>query len=345
MSSRAFVSERQPSLGLDVQLGEGLTWIGWESIINQGARVFIKPNLTWPTHIPGVTTTPEFIRAIVGILRTRTSNITVGESNGGYHSYLAEEAFRGHRVYEIAEEYGAQVVNLSRMPVENVQRMVAGRQVSVELPTLLLHETDVFVTLPVPKVHAMTRVSLAFKNQWGCQPNTMRLRNHALFDRKIIAINQLVKPRLALYDGTYFLDKNGPMHGEAVKMDLIVVANDIGAGDLVVCSLMQSDPARVKHYRIARQEGIFPASLDEVELRQPIERFKTRAFKLDRSIVNYIALAGFNSSWLTYLLYESALGDFLHQLLYTVRRNKFMGRLLHGELGPPNVAGTSKPHP
>ena len=128
-------------------------------------------------------------------------------------------------------------------------------------------------------------------------------------------------------------------------MDLLVVANDIGAGDAVCCSIMQIDSSKVNHYRMARAEGMFPASLSEVELNQPVERFRTRVFKLDRSVVNYIALAGFNNSWLTYLLYESALGDFLHQLLYTVRRNKFMGRLLHGELGPPNVTGTSKPHP
>jgi len=77
----------------------------------------------------------------------------------------------------------------------------------VEPPVLLLREVDVFITLPVAKVHAMTGVSLGFKNQWGCQPTTMRLRNHPQFAHKILLINRLVRPRLALFDGTWFLDR------------------------------------------------------------------------------------------------------------------------------------------
>lgn len=343
MTRRVFVSKRDFTRNLASQISEGLAWVGLESIVERGAHVFIKPNLTWSEPIAGVTTSPEFIEAVLATLRARTPNIVIGESNGGYHSYQAEEAFRGHRVYEIAERYGTQVVNLSRMPVEQVEIVVGGREVSVELPSLLLHDVDVFVTLPVPKLHAMTWVSLAFKNQWGCQPNTMRLRDHSLFDKKIIAINRLVKPRLAVYDGTYFLDKNGPMHGEAVRMDLLIVANDIGAGDAVCCSLMQIDPGKVKHYRLARAEGMFPSSLEEITLYQSIEVFQTRAFKLDRSLVNWVALSAFNSRWLTYMLYESAFGDLAHKILYTIRKNKLIGRVLHGELGPPNVSGTSRP--
>jgi len=63
--------------------------------------------------------------------------------------------------------------------------------VTVESPVFLLDEVDVFVILPVPKVHVMTRVSLGFKNQWGCQPGAMRLRDHPASAKKILAINML----------------------------------------------------------------------------------------------------------------------------------------------------------
>ncbi|MFQ5903746.1 MAG: DUF362 domain-containing protein, partial [Candidatus Binatia bacterium] len=192
-------------------LEQALTWIDGEALIPSGSRVFLKPNLTWMEPMPGVTTSPAFIETVVAVLRDRTSKIIIGESDGGYHSFKAEEAFAGHRLYGVRDRFSVQVVNLSSGPTESQTLDIAGYPVTVELPSLLLNEVDVFVTLPVPKVHAMTTVSLGFKNQWGCQSGTMRLRNHPEFARKILAINKLVRPRLTLFDGTYFLDKMGPM--------------------------------------------------------------------------------------------------------------------------------------
>lgn len=310
-------------------------------MVGTGARIFLKPNLTWPEPTVAVTTSPAHIEALVAAFRACAPQATiyVGESDGGYHSFDAEEAFRGHGLYEIAERYNIRVVNLSDLPSQRVTTSVRGREVTVELPSLLLHEIDLFVTLPVPKVHAMTGVSLAFKNQWGCIPKTMRLRNHPQFAEKVVAINKLLKPRIAIFDGTYFLDRTGPMIGDPVCMDLLIAANDIGAGSLACCRIMNIDPWKVKHFILARQEGLFPSSLDEVVLNQPIEPFCHRQFRLERTLINWIALAAFNSDLLTRLLYDSAFADPIHRVLYTVRKNRLIGRLLYGEMGPPVAEG------
>jgi uncharacterized protein (DUF362 family) len=185
----------------------------------------------------------------------------------------------------------------------------------------------------------MTHVSLAFKNQWGCIPKTMRLRNHPQFAEKVIAINKLLRPRIAIYDGTYFLDRTGPMIGDPVRMNLLIAANDIGAGDLVCCRIMNVDPWKAKHHILGRQEGMFPDSLDEVVLNQPIEPFCHHQFRLERTLINWIALTAFNSDLLTRLLYDSAFADPIHRILYTVRKNRFVGQLLYGKIGPPAAEG------
>jgi len=92
--------------------------------------------------------------------------------------------------------------------------LVDSREIEIELPTLLVEETDFFITMPVPKVHAMTGVSLGFKNQWGCIPDVKRLRHHPDFVRKVIEINKILNTRLVVFDGTYFLNRSGPMSGE-----------------------------------------------------------------------------------------------------------------------------------
>ena len=337
-----YVSKLDQKFDLQRSVLSALEWIRWDTIVKPDARVFVKPNLTWPDPTPGVTVTPEFIEAVVAALYTRTRRIVIGESDGGYHSFAAEEAFEKHGLYAIAERYGIKVVNLSRLPSEHREVAVNSRNVTIELPSLLLHDIDVFITLPVPKLHAMTGVSLAFKNQWGCIPNIMRLRNHAQFPEKIVAINKLLKPGIALFDGTYFLDKNGPMIGEPVRMDLLIAANDIGAGSWVCCELMHIDPNRVKHFRVARKEGLFPERFDEIVLNQPIERMRGRPFRLKRNLANWIALAAFNHPWGTKVLYDSVFAAPIHWLLYTVRRNPFIGRLLYGESGPPKVEGKPK---
>jgi len=334
-----YIAELDSDVPLNVQLEAALDWLGWNKIIDPGATVFLKPNLTWSQPIPGVTTSPAFIEAVVSVMRTRTSNIIVGEADGGYHSFDAEEAFESHGLYDITKRYDVQVVNLSDLPSEEANTIINGKRVTLELPSLLLHGVDVFITLPVPKVHVMTRVSLAFKNQWGCIPETMRLRHHPQFAEKVIAINKLLKPSIAIFDGTYFLDRTGPMIGDPVRMNLLVAANDIGAGSLACCRIMNIDPWKVKHFTLARQERMFSNSLDEVVLNQPIEPFCHHQFRVERTLINWIALAGFNSDILTRLLYDSAFADPIHRILYTVRKNRLIGQLLYGEIGPPAAGG------
>jgi uncharacterized protein (DUF362 family) len=173
--------------------------------------------------------------------------------------------------------------------------------------------------MPVPKVHAMTNVSLGFKNQWGCIPDAMRLKYHYQFSHQIVAIHKLLKTKIAVFDGTYFLDRTGPMDGDAVPMKLLIASNDIGAGSLACCKIMNISPRKVRHFQIAKKEGMFPLSIEEIQFNDNIERFNSREFKLERSILNYMALAAFNSKWGTKLVYLSRLAEPIHRVLYAIR--------------------------
>lgn len=324
------------------EIEAGFKWIGWEDLVDRDARVFIKPNLTFPSHLPGVTTSPRVIEAVIAALKERTSNITVGESNGGYHSFEAEEAFEKHGIYEIADRYSAQVVNLSKTAQEIVKMRVGSKDVEINLPSLLLHDVDVFITLPVPKIHAMTGVSLGFKNQWGCNPSTMRLREHSKFNEKIVAINKVLNPKIVVYDGTYFLDKNGPMKGEPVRMDLLMVANDIGAGDFVGCQIMGVDPFSIGHLSAAYKAEMLPSSLSQVAINADIQSFVKREFRLERNLLNWIALPAFHSSLLTTIMYDSEIGKLLHNLFYAIRKISIIRRLLYGQFAPPTEKENSQ---
>src|SRR4051812_41886592 len=108
--SRIFIERFTPG-DLSKVLSSALDWINASSLINANTRVFIKPNLTWRVHKPGITVTPEFIRALVETLLPLTSRIVIGESEGGQACFKAEEAFEAHGLYSLEKEYGVRVVN------------------------------------------------------------------------------------------------------------------------------------------------------------------------------------------------------------------------------------------
>jgi uncharacterized protein (DUF362 family) len=330
---RVFI-DRFDAVSLDRLISEALEWIGARQVIDRRARVFIKPNLTWRDPTPGVTVTPIFLQRLIENLLALTPNITVGESEGGQSCFRAEEAFESHGLYRLAKDYGIRVVNLSHDRQQGVSVRVLGKEVQLVLPRLLLDEVDVFITVPVPKMHALTVASLGFKNQWGCLGDKMRVTRHPEFDRAITAINKVVKPRFCIFDGTHFLDHTGPLMGEPVPMNLIIAGNDTGAASLACCAIMQVDPLSIPHHRVACREGMFSASLDAIEFNRQPREFAARRFRLRRSSINYIHLAAFKNRWINRLFYDSAFADGLHEVLWFIRRNGFIRRVLYGKHGP-----------
>ncbi len=303
----------------DREIERALEWLDWRSIVAPNARVSIKPNLTYPTYKPGVTTSPAVLEAMIRALSSRTDNINIVESDGGSYAWPAEEAFTGHGIPEMCRRYGARAVNLTSYPRETGETEIAGSVVSVELSRLLTRETDVFITMPVPKLHMMTGVSLGFKNQWGCLPDVKRLRNHADFARKVLAINKILKPRLAIFDGTYFLDRSGPLDGDPIRKDLLIASNDAGAGSRLCCELMGIDPRSITHLRLAIAEGMMPSTMESLITNVAIDAFKGPAFKLNRTWLQWLILGIFHSRAITRALYDSPLAKPAHELLYLFR--------------------------
>jgi hypothetical protein len=173
--------------------------------------------------------------------------------------------------------------------------------------------------MPVPKIHCNTGVSLTHKNQWGCIPEPQdRLKLHPYFQHVILEVNKAVKARVAIMDGQYGLNINGPMRGTPVKLDWVLVTDDLGAGSRVACELMQIPLERIAHLRYARQLGLIP-DLRDIELNTDLAPYKGVKFSLRRKWTDYPGYLAFNSPFLAYLAYFSPMADLLHRLLYLVR--------------------------
>jgi uncharacterized protein (DUF362 family) len=310
--------------GYDEVLARAFAFVGDGAAIAPGDRVCIKPNLTFPTFRPGVMTNPEAVEALLRYVTAITPHVTICESDsGGYNRFSMDEVFRATGLDEVARRYGARIVNMSYEPSREIAVRTGMRRLHVPLPTMLLDDTDLFITMPVPKVHMNTTVSIAVKNQWGViQDPAVRLKLHPYFKHVIYAVNKALPRSLALVDGRYGLTRSGPLRGDPVDWQWLMLATDLFYTDFIVAQLMGFDPHRIGYLRyILRREGI--RSLEGVETNTDPMEFSRDDFYLKREWTDYPGLFTFNSRLLAYVGYESALAKPLHWLLYRFREPFF----------------------
>jgi len=300
---------------------DGLQWVGMAHSIKSSDTIFIKPNLTFPYYRPGVMTHPDAIEAAIIGLKDYTQNIIIGDGDsGGYNRFSMEEVYGKIGLNRLAEKHNVKVVNLSKLERRTITFKYNNRDFSLDLPRLLTDDIDMLITMPVPKVHMNTGVSLTFKNQWGCIPEPAdRLRLHPYLQHVVLEVNKAVKAGAAIIDGKYGLNISGPMQGCPVELNWVLVTNDIGAGALVACELMQIPLGKMRHLKYARNQGFIP-ELSDITINQGLGPFLKEKFVLKRKWTDYPGLMAFHSPILAHLAYFSPLADFLHRILYLFRK-------------------------
>ncbi|MBM3834893.1 MAG: DUF362 domain-containing protein [Verrucomicrobia bacterium] len=300
---------------------EGLESVGFFQNVSSGSTVFLKPNLTFPTYQPGVMTSFECLSAVTKLLREGGYRVIIGEADsGGYNRFSMDEVFERMGIRALATETGAAVVNISFTEPELVRLQRGPKEISIPLPKLLLHEVDAFITLPVPKIHMNTLVSMSIKNQWGCiQDPAERLKLHPYFAEVIHEVCRRLPKAFSIIDGRYGLNGTGPMRGDVVELNWLLVANDLVAADRVCCRLMQIEEQRVRYLRHFKKAGWW-TPFEKIAINQPLEPFVKERFYLKRAWTDFPGLFCFNSSFLAWLGYRSPLAGLLHRLLYLFRR-------------------------
>ena len=311
------------AVSLTEQFSRSFKYLSLDALFSKSKAVFIKPNLTYPFYKEGVTTRQEFISALISALR-RINNSTliyVGEGEGGYNSFSMSEAFKQMGFYELENKFpNVKIINLSHMPALQTEIDTTEGPYKITLPEIFFKEIDFSISCPVPKIHCMTRVSLAYKNIWGCVPDTMRIKNHYMFNYLISKISKQLKFQFAFLDGEYGLDNNGPMVGSPVKIGWFVASNSLGAFDVVVSEMMGINWKKVKHLKTASRYDLIP-DRDTMRVSGDIKVF-SRKFTLKRNFWNYPALIAFNSKRLTQLFYFSKWAKLLHDVMYIFRKHQ-----------------------
>lgn len=322
MKYKVFIDKLANNAGeLETQFQQASNIIGLSHDLKSANTVFIKPNLTYPVFKKGVTTRVEFVRSLVSLLKDLNSKLTIyiGEGEGGYNSYSMTDALVNMGFTNLSQEFSdVHVINLSKYPSKEVKIKTKKGDFWVALPELLFTEVDFSISCPLPKVHAMTKVTLSLKNQWGCLSDAMRLKNHYIFDQIIAKISQELKFKYAFLDGKFGLNNNGPMVGDPLEVNWFAASNSLGAFDLVLTTMMGFNWQKIFYLKNAVKQGLAP-QFDHIDIIGDMNLLK-RQFKLQRDAWAYPALWAFRSKRLTHFFYISKYAKLLHDIMYMFRK-------------------------
>jgi uncharacterized protein (DUF362 family)/Pyruvate/2-oxoacid:ferredoxin oxidoreductase delta subunit len=251
---------------VDAAVARGLELVGGASrFAAAGERIVLKPNLLVPS-VPekAVTTHPTVFSAVARALAAEGATLTWGDSPGFGGG---EAAGRKAGLAEVASALSIAFGDFTH-----------GRDVSFPDGALIKRFTlveavasaDGLVSLPKLKTHALTRMTGAIKNQFGCVPGMLKGEFHAKmpdverFSTMLVDLNRLIRPRLFVMDAIVGMHGNGPRNGDPLQIGALLFSVDPVALDAVGCRIFGLDPSLVETIVIGDRLGL--GNITEIEL-------------------------------------------------------------------------------
>jgi len=260
---------------------------GIDELVASRGRVLLKPNLLSSNDPPerAVNTHPELVRAVAEFFVERGWRVFIGDSCGNLSPGSTGRAIRVTGLDRVAAEVGARLVDFDRAPCVEVEVPTCRVLRRVRIPRLI-HEVDLFVTLPKLKTHGLTLLTGAVKNQFGLTPGRGKKEIHMAAPRPsaladaVLDIYTVARPHLAIMDAVVGMEGNGPAAGPPRKMGLILAGCDCVALDAVAARIMGFGCDEVDTIRLGRERGLGEARWEKIKvLGMPLEDAMALDFK------------------------------------------------------------------
>ena len=256
---------------------------GLGQFVKSGEKVLIKPNLLMskePSKV--VTTHPSVFRGVIRLFQNAGMDICYGDSPAvGSTRAVAKKA----GLLDIAEELNvpeADMVTRVDVPFPN------GNLVKNFISAKGVVDSDALISVSKLKTHALTRITGAVKNQFGCIPGLLKSEFHGkmtddqVFSRMLVDLTLLLKPRLFIMDAIIGMEGNGPASGTPRNIGLILVSDDPIALDATVCYLIGLKPELVPTIIWGEKLGL--GNYHDIEwIGESPDQWIQQGFKVNRS--------------------------------------------------------------
>jgi uncharacterized protein (DUF362 family) len=151
-----------------------------------------------------------------------------------------------------------------------------------------LRQVDIVVSMAKMKTHHWAGVTLSMKNLFGIMPGQVygwpkNVLHWAGIHEAIFDINATLRPQLAIVDGIVGMEGDGPIMGEPVRSNVIVMGANPVAVDATCARIMGIDPKRIPYLHHASGR-LGPIEEGAIEQRGETIRATYKAYTLDERI-------------------------------------------------------------
>jgi uncharacterized protein (DUF362 family) len=244
-------------------------------IVRPGQTVVLKPNVFAPRPAP-TTTDPRVVVAVGELCREAGARqVVIAEgrsiSTARYRkgASTTRGCFEATGMAQAVSEAGFEIVYLEEDEFREVD--IPGGQVlcKASVPKTIL-EADVFINMPVMKIHSLTLVTLAIKNLHGIVSDYDKLYKHCYRElalaRKLSDILRIRRVDLNVMDALLGQEADHATDGRPVEMGLVLASRDAVAMDAIAGLVMGIDPAEVDTTRLAAEAGLGEADPERIEV-------------------------------------------------------------------------------
>jgi len=228
----------------------------------KNASVVIKPNVCYHKNFENMfITDPRVLEAIINIVKRRTKNIIVVESDN--NSGTADERVTKSGVIDLIEKCDVEFLNLSEDDFEECE--VGG--LKLQIPKTVL-KADFFINAPKVKTCNIehTFITIAVKNMFGTLANKNKPRLHSQLMEILVFLNRTIRQNLIIADGIVGMQGLGPMQGTPVNLGLIISGLNPVTVDAVCCHVMGINPYAVEPLWKAYKAGVGEIDIDKIEV-------------------------------------------------------------------------------
>ncbi|MBN1376467.1 MAG: DUF362 domain-containing protein [Dehalococcoidia bacterium] len=242
--------------------------------VSKNKRVLLKPNIGRNVEAKtGITTHPEVVAAAIDAFKDVGAEVAVGESP--ITGVKMSDAFETSGVAEVAKTRNCCLLD---MDTQNYVPVEIADGVAIKSLKLCreVAEYDIIVSIPVMKTHMHTGVTLSVKNMKGCLWRRSKVDLHMLpevggqrekpLDIAIADMASVLRPHLAIIDGTIGMEGLGPSAGVPKALGVVLAGVDAFATDSIACELMGISAHDIPHLRIGAERGYGVIDADKISV-------------------------------------------------------------------------------
>lgn len=234
---------------------------GMSRYVRPGAKVVIKPNMSFPNPPEwGTTTHPDVVRELTTLCSKAGASAIFVLDNPLRNSEMCLERSGVREACDGLPE--TQVQGVTDRNFFEAVKIPQGKALTSTLIMKKALEADVLIAVPVAKSHSATGVSLSIKGMMGLVYDRRTFHIDLDLDTAVVDLCSVLKPTLTLIDASRILSEGGPGGpGKVIPMNKIIASTDFVAADAMAVEIgtwygRKFKATQVKHIQRAHARGL-----------------------------------------------------------------------------------------